>query len=238
MNESINNTKVNQSNDSPGKNPLNNKIEDGPVRYVELTNKRCIHNKCKFTAGLNVDFLPFNTHKMCGPGGLYFCKYEDLGKWVVYNNTPMFYLWDVEIPEGEQVVNMGTMLKCHSLILSNKQTLWDNNEICLKAVKQHGGTLQYVKTQTEKLCLEAVKNYGLALQFVNLNGSFFKMNYKQTPEICLAAVTQYGKALWFVKKQTDEICIAALNQNFDSHNYINSKNWTSSVREEILKNHQ
>ena len=120
--DSSNSVMDTQSNNSSPKNPLNNRIEKPTERYVKLTNKLCIHNKCKFQGGLNVDILPFVEQKMCGPGGLYFCRYEDLGKWVVYNDQPMYYIWDVEIPEEEVVVDMGTMLKCHSLILSNKRT--------------------------------------------------------------------------------------------------------------------
>ena len=81
-----NNTETNHLDDSIKLNPLNNVEEDKQVRYVKLTNKSCIHNKCKFKEGLNVDILPFIEHKMCGSRGLYFCKYKDLGKWTIYND--------------------------------------------------------------------------------------------------------------------------------------------------------
>ena len=149
----------------------------------------------------------------------------------------MHYIWDVEIPEGEQVVDMGTMLKCHKLILWNKQTIWDNNELCNKDVKQHGITIKYVKNQTVQLCLDAINTNGLALEFVNLDGSFFKMNYKQSPEICLAAVKQNGDALKFVKKPTEQMCITAIKQSFNAHNYISNRNFTPGVREQMMTDH-
>ena len=31
----------------------------------------------------------------------------------------MEYIWDVEIPEGEEIVDMGDKLKAHKIILSN-----------------------------------------------------------------------------------------------------------------------
>jgi hypothetical protein len=58
----------------------------------------------------------------------------------------------------------------------------------LRAVKQNGFALQFVKIQTPEICLEAVIQNGEALQFVNT----------QTPEICLEAVKQNGYALQFV----------------------------------------
>ena len=73
----------------------------------------------------------------------------------------------------------------------------------LKAVKQHGYALRYVKEQTEEICLEAVKENGYALGYVK----------EQTEEICLEAVKQNGDALQYVHKQTKEICLEAVKQN-------------------------
>ena len=41
-----------------------------------------------------------------------------------------------------------------------------NYNICLEAVKQYGGALEYVRNQTDDICLEAVKQNGDALIFV------------------------------------------------------------------------
>ncbi len=68
---------------------------------------------------------------------------------------------------------------------------WYDKEYCLKAVKQYGYSLQYVKDQTAEICMEAVKQYGDSLQYVK----------DQTPAICLAAVKQNGDSLHFVNKK-------------------------------------
>ena len=65
----------------------------------------------------------------------------------------------------------------------------DNINECIKAVKENGYALQYVKEQTEDICLAAVKQNGFALQYVK----------EQTPEICLEAVKQNELALRYVK---------------------------------------
>ena len=138
-------------------------------KYVKLTNESCIHNGFEFKEGLNVDTLAFNPVKECLPGGLYFCRYKDFSKWIDYKeNDIMKYMWDVEIPEGEKVVDLGDKLKAHKIILSNKRSIWDDNELCLEAVKQYGRALEYVKEefQTEDVCLEAVKQNGYALEYV------------------------------------------------------------------------
>ena len=43
---------------------------------------------------------------------------------------------------------------------------WSEFKHCLKAIKQNGYSLRYVKEQTETLCLEAVKQNGYSLQYV------------------------------------------------------------------------
>ena len=48
-------------------------------------------------------------------------------------------------------------------------------EAALKAVKQNGYALQYVKDQTEAVALEAVKQDGYALQFVLEISMFVKI---------------------------------------------------------------
>ena len=44
---------------------------------------------------------------------------------------------------------------------------WYNEKYCLRAVKEDGDALRYVKEQTPELCLEAVKDNGDALRYVN-----------------------------------------------------------------------
>ena len=65
-----------------------------------------------------------------------------------------------------------------------------NEQDALKAVKQYGYALQFVKEQTEAICLAAVKEDRDALQFVK----------EQTEAICLAAVKEDRGALQFVDK--------------------------------------
>lgn len=63
------------------------------------------------------------------------------------------------------------------------------SKIALRAVRQNGCSLRYVKEQTEGMCLESVRNSGLALKFVVV----------QTEEICLEAVRNRGGVLKFVE---------------------------------------
>ena len=53
-------------------------------------------------------------------------------------------------------------------------------EMCLKAVKEDGHYIEFVKNQTPEICLEAVKQNGWALQYVK----------ELTLEICLEALKE------------------------------------------------
>ena len=61
-------------------------------------------------------------------------------------------------------------------------------EAALKAVKQDGYALRYVKDQTEAVAIEAVKQNGDALRYVK----------DQTEAVAIEAVKQNGYALQFV----------------------------------------
>ncbi len=88
-------------------------------------------------------------------------------------------------------------------------------EMCLEAVKQNGGALEYVnkELQTPEMCMEAVKENGYALKYVK----------EQTPEMCMEAVKQNGRALGYVKEQTPEICMEAVRQNKYSIDFVKDK---------------
>lgn len=100
---------------------------------------------------------------------------------------------------------------------------WNDIDICLKAVKQNGNILFYVKEQTEEICLEAVKQNGDALKHVKeqteeicleavKNCDALKHVKKQTEEICLEAIKRHPFSLYDVKKQTNKICLEAVKR--------------------------
>ncbi len=115
--------------------------------YFKLTTEDCIHNGYQYKEGLNCLEGEFNNEKIFGSGGLYFCCYEVIPKWIIYNKKLMYYIWDVELCEDSKIVDMGDKLKTDKFILTNKRTIWDNEEICKLAVKENGNSLQFVKTE-------------------------------------------------------------------------------------------
>lgn len=70
------------------------------THYVKLTNESCCHNGFQYHEGYNHDTKKFIPDHSTNKGGLYFCEYEDFGKWIHYNdNGKMEYMWDVTIPD-------------------------------------------------------------------------------------------------------------------------------------------
>ena len=55
--------------------------------YVKLTTENDTHNGYQYKEGLNCLNGEFNNEKKCGPGGLYFCRKENIGKWISILNS-------------------------------------------------------------------------------------------------------------------------------------------------------
>lgn len=63
---------------------------------------------------------------------------------------------------------------------SNNRRFNSMDGLCLRAVKENGMILEYIKNPTEELCIEAVRQNGYALEYVR----------EQTEEMCIEAVKQ------------------------------------------------
>ena len=193
------------------------------IKFVKLTNTEENHNGYQFKDGLNVDNIPFNTKYECSAGGIYFCRIDNFTKYLDYGKE-MYYMRNIIVPDDSQVFEESNgKYKSDKLILLDKSVIFENEDLCLEAVKQDGYALFYVKKQTPEICLVAVKQNGHALDYVE----------EQTPELCLEAVKRNGFALQYVKEQTPEICLTAVQQNGDALQYV--KEQTPEICLEAVK---
>ena len=201
--------------------------------YFKLTTENDTHNGYQYKEGLNCLDGEFNNEKVCGSGGLYFCRKEDIGKWTYYNEKQMHYIWDVKLCEDSKIVDMGDKLKTDKFILSNKRSIWDNGELCKLACIKNGKALKFVKNElmTDEICKLAVSKNGISLMYVPpelMSEEIFKLAVRQiglslsyvppelmSEEICKLAVQQNGYALKYVKPElmSEEICKLAVRQN-------------------------
>jgi hypothetical protein len=74
--------------------------------FVKLTTQDCIHNGYEYKEGLNILDGEFNNQKICGSGGLYFCRKKYINYWLEYNGKTMYYIWDVELCDDSKIVEM------------------------------------------------------------------------------------------------------------------------------------
>jgi len=205
-------------------------------RFVKLTNKYDIANSFKFKEGLNISILKLDKWDNVDTKiNLVFYEYEKFGLHINFNRYQMIYMWDVEILDNANVIVLDKLVKCDEFILTNKQSIWNTNElylesikqcgfnlkhiknqtdeICSIAIKQHGTALKYVKNQINKLCMDAVKQNGQALQYVKI----------QTYELCMEAIKQNGLALYWIKNKTNEFNLTAVKQNGSALQYIDTQ---------------
>jgi len=204
-----------------------------PEQFVKLTNYDGFNRGFQYKEGLNEDIHELNREDVCESGGLYFCRFKHVCKWVnTYNNA---LIWKVEIPEREEVIEYPTKCKAKKIILRNPKKVYEDYKLCKLILQHNGYALEYVKEQTKELCKLAVQQNGMVLQFVKKqtedlcklavqqNGLALKCVEEQTEELCKLAVRQNGMALKYVKEQTEEICMLAVRQNDFALQYVKNK---------------
>ena len=189
--------------------------------YVKLIRKDRTHTGLVLVEGLNC-LKPdetFDPNPACGPGGLYFCKEEDVCHWIDLYNEVLGFVATVTLCSDSTVITMGAehKLKTDRFVLGPFQPLEEylTAERCLQIVKQRGVALQWVPCalRTPELCLAAIQQDCCALVWVP--------EALRTPEFCLAAIQHNGYALQCVPEtlRIPELYLAAVQQNGDSHCY-------------------
>lgn len=70
---------------------------------VKLTNKAEIHNGMRFRKGTCRDAQPFSPRGRCRPGGIYFCRAQDAGRFFNYSTSAMVHVRTVTLPDDARV---------------------------------------------------------------------------------------------------------------------------------------
>lgn len=220
----------------------------GSNNYIKLTNECCSHNNFQYEEGLNTDTKEFDITGSCNETGLHFSDYNNLVKWLHYgNNNHMHYIWDVSIPDDALVIFTKEAVKCNKFILSNKRSIWDNNDMCMEIVKKEGLFLHYVTNQTEEICIEAIKQNSISIGFVenqthNVYCEFIKLDannikhipeYELTDKLCEKLLKVNIDVLPFIKSPSEEMLIIIV-QN-DGMRLKDIKKQTQNICMEAVK---
>lgn len=157
-----------------------------------ITDDQCVNNGVKYSEGIN-----------SSPGKLQVFNWEKFDDVIAESGISATYIWDVEILEDYIPYTDNLVITCNKIRLSNKRMACDDEDICLRILKNDPWFIQYIDNPTEEMCLTAVRANGFTLKYIK----------KQTEEMCLEAVKQYGVVLRDVLVQTKKIIAAALKQN-------------------------
>ena len=226
----------------------------GSKQYVKLTRESCIHHSYQYKDGLNTDPEKFNPDKTCNDGGFYFYARDDFVKWLVYYgiHDPMYYMWDVAIPDNAHVVVMDKdVIKCNQFILSNKRSIWDNYDLCMEIVQTDGLMLYFIesKYQTDVLCKEAIRQDDRSIGFVITPTHEVYMEYVRlkaknienipdhelTPELCVKLLETNSEVLPFIKSPSEEVLTFMVKE--DGMKLKDIKNQTQNMcMEAVMQN--
>lgn len=213
---------------------FNRQYNDG-TKFAKLTYESEKHNGMQYQDGLNVDIEPFLAYNYC-KGGMYFCRFDKMEKWLFYGKEPIWWFREVEIPDDAKVYIEGdNKFKADKLILKPRKPIEDMpnyEEICIRKISADSGRLRCIKHKTESIIIAALRKDGHAIQnidnptvamveaAVGQNSNSFADVKNQTPELCLAAVKRDGQALEHVIFQTPELCLAAVSQDGQALEYV------------------
>jgi hypothetical protein len=133
---------------------------------VKLTYKHNVHNGFEFKEGLNVDKNYLNTN-VCSEGGIYITFEHCFERWLKYNDEPMYWIWDVEVPDDALVyLESDTKIKMDKLILSNKRCIWDDENRVIRAVKYNSTLIINVINPSEEVQLELVRKNAFNIGYI------------------------------------------------------------------------
>jgi hypothetical protein len=121
-NEKNNNKKITFKQKQHLKYLLNNSkiYKENNVTYYKVLSENFLHNTFQFKLGENILKQHFNQDvHYCCDGGFYFCKLEDVCKWLTYKYN-LNYICEVELCPDSIVVAGQDKLKTNKFILKNK----------------------------------------------------------------------------------------------------------------------
>ncbi len=191
--------------------------------YYKLTNLDEVHHNVKYDDGLITDPIAFNESSadMCVPGGIYFCKESEIGKWICYSNKigPMRWMRKVIIPSEAKVLHGTFKSKANQVILGPREEIPQSfyNQFCLES-----NNANYIKDviffcynilQTDidtDVLLQLMISSGFYLEFIP--------NCKNM-KLLRAAVTSYGHALRYINPNDvtptnyQELCFIAVKES-------------------------
>lgn len=215
-----------------------------PGNFVKLTRIFEQHRGVQFQDGENVDPLPFDATQDCVPGGIYFCREDQIHFWLgLYCDG--WWIRDVCVPPDARCVWLHRKFKASKVFLHPRQRLTDwlleRPEVLDAAAAYFGGVsrdqlinhfkkkdalLDFVQEREDALKYLALSD--LSSNLIRHAVKHFRGAIQYVPDVCLMpdtwldAVTGNGKELAFVPSQfiTHKLCWAAVRQSPEALQFI------------------
>jgi hypothetical protein len=89
------------------------------MKYYKIFKKDHTHQGYKFSEGLNVDSVSWNSDADCKPGGFYFSDAENICEYLYYGS----WICEVKVPEGIEVIKGIGKYKAHEIIIDEFRDL-------------------------------------------------------------------------------------------------------------------
>lgn len=202
------------------------------VPLVKLTNESCCHNGMTFVEGENVDHNEFKYDHSCGPDGIYFCRLDDMFNWLDYSASPMYWMWDAEVPDGARAVMYNSKLKANRLILTNKRRISDYVTSKLISMVVNGEDIDEVfdlinrLTPTTRPDAQSMEDVYLAMLARDYNLFYRIPENSRTYNLSMFLALNDHNAYEKIKDETlsHEILMECIKNNSEVYHYITKEN--------------
>lgn len=198
----------------------------GNTEYALICDERCTLYGREIKEGHFTDEIENDYGYRSYNPGIFFVEKKNFGKYIKsFNDKLAVYIFDLTVPEGEDVQKSWAYYVCHHVHLSNKRHIWSDRELCDIAVSTNPRAFEYIEDQTEDQAVVAiqqdpnvwheVKNKTRRINFEAVKGRPELLEYidDQDEEMALEAVTKSPWSINLVKDQTERICVAAVKIN-------------------------
>jgi hypothetical protein len=92
------------------------------AKFIKFVNEKRNHNGLDFDEGLIQDNFLLALED---PGGIYFTDTNWFSYWVLeYGDKATYWVYDVEVPDGNPFIAFDNKYKAQNIILSNPRRIW------------------------------------------------------------------------------------------------------------------
>lgn len=145
--------------------------------YYKVLSEDMNRNGFQYVIGHNVLKETFDRTEKCGPGGLYFCDFYEVFRWISWmktTNKQPAIICKVKLVPGAQIVEMPLKCKTDQMILYDPVSIEEfikNNvdKLTEDIAREYPEGFQFIKSPSHKVCFRAVTINPQTFKYIDID---------------------------------------------------------------------